>query len=406
MGILAEKRTAMWVFSSIRNENRDPGILYYLTGNKVGFRVFPFAKEEVRKTGIELLHKEPVQITIDNNVLNLGQAEIKQQSKVENEHAIYVSASEKQKLKEVNRTPYFHFIVNATAKENNWRYIKRIKEITQKHSALAENAKISFVNSYVSTTSLNTDWQKKLNNQTFEGGFYIDRAIKTTLFNSYKEQESSYPVIVVLTNDIEHAVFDKDFSDWSFAFPESDLFYNLNEYGELEPHSFISNPRGILNDSINLSFNKSVLEYKINDNSTRYVPDDNKPSIILKSDKLESNVKEMKENNWNSALTMQAMWTSQVLHPETTDTEWLNLVKHSFVSKVMSPVTSFLVVENEAQKAILKKKQKQVLASNKSLDLGEDTRRMSEPSWYILMLLLGSVLYFRNKRRKGIQNSK
>jgi hypothetical protein len=70
----------------------------------------------------------------------------------------------------------------------------------------------------------------------------------------------------------------------------------------------------------------------------------------------------------------------------------------------MTPVTSYLVVENEAQKAILKKKQEQVLSSNKSLDLGEDTQRMSEPSFILLILLLGLVLWYRQKRQRKWTN--
>ena len=70
----------------------------------------------------------------------------------------------------------------------------------------------------------------------------------------------------------------------------------------------------------------------------------------------------------------------------------------------MTPVTSYLVVENEAQKAILKKKQEQVLSSNKSLDLGEDTQRMSEPSFILLTVLLGLVLWCRQKRQRKWTN--
>lgn len=121
--------------------------------------------------------------------------------------------------------------------------------------------------------------------------------------------------------------------------------------------------------------------------------------IILKKDEIKVNDTEFQEKNWKSALIMQGQWNSQILHPETSDKEWLNLVKYSFISKVMTPVTSYLVVENEVQKAMLKKKQEQVLSGNKSLDLGEDAQRMSEPSLILLSILLGLAIWYREKRK-------
>ena len=113
-GILAEKKSAMWIFSQIRNENRDPGILYYLTGNKVAFRVFPFAKDEVRKTGIEFLHKEPITFNIDSNIVEMGNKEETIYENYETENLAYVSAQQKQKLNSIKREPYFHFLVDAS----------------------------------------------------------------------------------------------------------------------------------------------------------------------------------------------------------------------------------------------------------------------------------------------------
>jgi hypothetical protein len=66
----------------------------------------------------------------------------------------------------------------------------------------------------------------------------------------------------------------------------------------------------------------------------------------------------------------------------------------------MTPVTSYLVVENEAQKAILKKKQEQALSNNKSLDLDEDTQRMSEPSLWILTILFGLIFLYKQIRKR------
>ena len=205
----------MWIFSQIRNENRDPGILYYLTGNKVAFRVFPFTKDEVRKTGIEFLHKDPITLNIDYNIVELGNKEETIYENIETENLAYVSAQQKQKLNSFKRKPYFHFLVDASKNQNSnsTEFIKRIEQILAGNKPLSENAKISFVNSYVTTTRIDKDWKEKYKNQTFEGGFYLERAIRTTLFNAYQDKSKTYPVIVVVTDSIQNAVLDKDFAE-------------------------------------------------------------------------------------------------------------------------------------------------------------------------------------------------
>nr|WP_288834896.1 MSEP-CTERM sorting domain-containing protein [uncultured Flavobacterium sp.] len=401
MGILAEKKSAMWVFSNIRNENKDPGILYYLTGNKVAFRVFPFSKNEVRKTGIEILHKEPINFTIDNNFVKLGNDEEKIINENEkSDEVIYISAKQKRTLKQLQRKPYFHFLVDVSIDKDKYfnEFVERIDNTLKKNPRLAKNARITFVNSYVNTIPLKSGWKQFYERQTFEGGFYLDRAVKTTLFKAYKEQTNSYPVLVVVTDNIQKSVLDKDFSDFKMAFPDDDLFYNFNEKGEFKSHSLMSNSIEQLSDSCKFTFDHSVLEFKI-DKQVFYLPNNNQPSIILRNDIFQIEADEIKEKNWKSALLIHGKWNSHTLHPEISNNECLNLVKYSFISKVMTPMTSYLVVENEAQKKVLKKKQKQVLSSNMLLDIGEETQRMSEPGLLILTILLGFVFCIKRKQQ-------
>ena len=400
-GILAEKKSAMWVFSNIRNENRDPGILYYLTGNKVAFRVFPFAKNEVRKTGIEFLHKDPVKLRIDGNAIELGNAKENVTENTETENVVYISAQQKQALKPVSRKPYFHFLVDTSKDKDEYvdDFTRRIDQFLKNHAEFSENAQIGFVNSYINSFQLDNNWKQHYELQNFEGGFFLDRAIKTALLKARKDE--SYPVIVVVTDNIQSAVVDKDFSDFKFAFPENNLFFNLDKNGNYREHSLIDNPKEQLPIiKRECRFCSTVLEYKLSDNSIVYLPNNYRPSIILKKDIFKVTEQEIKEKNWQSALTMQAKWMSQILHPETSNKEWLNLVQYSFISKVMTPVTSYIAVENEAQKAMLKKKQEQVLSGNKSLDLADDVRQMSEPNLWILAVLLGIALWYGKKRKQ------
>lgn len=403
-GMLAEKKSAMWVFSKIRNERRDPGILYYLTGNNVAFRIFPFSEYEVRNTGIEFIHKEPLTLTIDGHSIKLGDdgENVVNNQIIEIGDVAYIPSSQKQYLKSVQRKPYFHFLVDVSENQdrNSEDLIKRIDSISEKYQFLIENAQISFVNTYVNTFPLNRNWKENYRMQLFEGGFYLDRAIKTTLFNSY--QKDSYPIIVVVSDSIEYAVWEKDFSDFKFTFPESKLFFVLDGNGKLSPRSLEENPMDpLFVDMSTYEFDQDVLEYRFSDNTIAYLPNNNQASIALKKSIFKINKTDIKEKDWQSALCMQGSWMSQTLHPEKSDKEWLNLIKYSFSSKIMTPLTSYLVVENEAQKAALRKKQEQILSGNKSLDPDEDTRRMDEPGLWLLVALSGFIIILYRKKRKA-----
>jgi hypothetical protein len=407
MGILSEKKSAMWIFSQIRNEKRDPGILYYLTGNKVAFRVFPFAKDEVRKTGIEFIHKEAVTISIDKIDFQLGESNKEMPGIIENDKLVYIPAKEKTSLDSIQRQAYFHFLLDVS-EENKLKkdeFIARINHLVTEFPDLSKSSRISKVNSYVSTFELSGEWENYIRNEDFKGGFFLDRAIRATLVNSYYQNDKSYPVMIVVTDSISNAILDKDFSDLSMTFPENKLFYHLSLDGELVAHSLEENPQKPLEDSSNIDFHRPCLEYKTSNNESVYFSPDTLPGIALKTDFVSIAEDDIREKDWLSALQMQGNWMSQNLDPSKSDNEWLKLVRSSFESRIMTPVTAYIVVENEAQKAILKKKQKQILSGNKSFDAGEDAQQMSEPGMIVMLVLLISMLLLRERRKRNKEKS-
>jgi hypothetical protein len=98
------------------------------------------------------------------------------------------------------------------------------------------------------------------------------------------------------------------------------------------------------------------------------------------------------------ALAMQSQWQEQNFFPQRGNELRLDLVRGSFTTGIMNPTTSFIALENDAQKAMLKKKQEQVLNAHKFLDVGNEPQRMSEPKWYFLFVLFSLFLAFRNQK--------
>ncbi len=408
-GILTEKKSAVWVFSQIRNENKDPGLLYYLTGNKVAFRVFPFAKNEIRKTGIQFIHKEPVSIDIDGRAVRLGQNTNRDvlAKKIESGSMTYVSVKEKQRLVKVLRKPVYNFVVDMSVNKEKFadQYAKTIKSFVKQHNIDTAAARIVYTNTYVTRKPFESLVSMPRSNDVkyegkYEGGFYLERAIQTILFDAYTQPSDTYPVIIVVAENLENAVIQKDFSDFSMAYPDKGVFYHLDLAGHFRTHSLSRNPKCPLKKVEMLPHNRSnyVLAWPNHQSPKAYLPDNALPSLVYQKTHKDTL---FDEGDWSFGLLLQGMWLDHVFYPYHNKDKWLELVKKSFASKIMTPLTSYIVVENEAQKVMLKKAQKQALSGNNSLDLGEDVARMSEPSMVLMLIAVTALLMVRRLNSLG-----
>lgn len=404
MGLLAEKKTALWVYSSIVNQKRDPGMLYYTTGDQVNFRVFPFSANQIRQTGIEFTHREPFRLNIDGHELQLGEEDKMhtQTSSYEDEYMLYLSTKDKAQLKQVNRQPYFHFIVDISKHANTSWYSSTIHRMLEEQPTYKTHAKISFANSNSHTYNLNNALlNAHLNTSNLKGGFYLDRAIKKVLFNVYNDPtNNTYPVLVVLTDSLDKAVINSNYADFKVAYPENDYYYVIEKAKDtkLQVHSLVTNSKQALKLDANQLLKQTYPVYKYHyQENIAYLPISDEADIIVKHNFNKEPNKEILEKQWSSGLWLKGLWERQVFHPEEWKDLWVYSIKSSFRSKIMTPLTSYLVVENKAQKARLIQKQNDILNSKKGLDPGEEFINMSEPHFILMLLALGIFLWYKNR---------
>jgi hypothetical protein len=409
-GILAEKKAATWIYNNIRNARRDPGILYYTSGNEVWFRVFPFGKGDVRKTGIRFIHKEPLALAFDDKTVQLGAIETTSTTATQSTSAgdvYYVSSDEKSRLPQMTRKPYLYILVDASQQtadsaEVIATMVNRVR--TQKPAGYGDT-QIGFVNSYYHETDNPDEWQSLYKGVAKEGGFFLERGIKKILFEEIVHTSASYPVIVVVSPAVENCIIERDFADFRSGFPESDYFYSTDRSGRIYSHNLTAGPKNIVREVGQFPIPQTVLAWPNRNAVTNYLRDNTKPELILKSYHGEINGRALQPKSWASGAKLQGQWTNHVLFPNAANSRWLDLVRNSFQAQLMTPVTSFIVVETEAQRAALQRKQDEVLSGNPLLDAGEDTRRMSEPGSVFLLIILMTMLLILKKRLLQLRSS-
>ncbi|MFY7828384.1 MAG: MSEP-CTERM sorting domain-containing protein [Flectobacillus sp.] len=388
MGILAEKKTAKWVYQNIVNtsKTRDPGILYYSNFNKIELRVYPFVANELRTTGFQVVHKEPFQLKIGDKVANLGTQD--KAGFIENSNFYtYIPSKEKAKLPEFSRKPYFHFVIDVSNLNSLERYKIQLKNLENKYPSLFINAKISLTDAYVKTVDYKKNWTDELSENKNGSGFFLQRAIEQIGYQESQNQSNFYPIILVLSDSTSGKIFTQEhLSAWSFAFPEEAGYFYLDEHNILKKYVFDKPFNGIVANLDSIVTGKKVKVW-LTEGRKYFLQNDFNASLIFKTNLLQEPL-QFKKENWQSGIWLLGQQQQLLLHPELKEQFWRNFLKNSFESNILTEMNTFIALENEAQKAVLKRKQHEVMNANTNLDISQDMNRMSEPEFWMMALSL------------------
>lgn len=401
-GLLADKRAANWAYQQVRNIRKDPGLLTYTSSDLVEFKVFPFAPMETRETGIEIIHRAPMELYIDGKTLQLGQPQegenrLNIDPLQEYPWLAYITREEKEGLRAVKRQPAYYFLIDySKAGEGLIQdYHQRVEEYIKDNRLENTSLQIIAVNYQEKVLDINHHEGTLKNELPLQGGFNLDYSIKKIYYQHYMENSDYYPVVIVVSNYFHRAIKPENFQFFQFTAPEGSSYYHLDLSGNLYRHSLLDSRLPMdRQDKIETPL---VLHWRSPDGKSYYLPDNQQDTLLLLSEPpLGQGV--IRESKWNAGVILKAMHMAHMLKPEEGAQINLAMVKNSIANEVMGPMTSFIVLETEAQEKAMLQRQKDLLATNKALDIN-DFVQMNEPSLLILCLLTGVFICIRRRKK-------
>jgi hypothetical protein len=410
-GILAEKKAAEWVYTQIVQENtrRDPGLLTYAGPDQLHLQVYPVLGATPRRTGIQLLHKDPVALTIDGQTVTLGQPGSAPPTATPiatpGGAVVYLSAAAKQQLPLVQRQPYYHFLLDASAAKSGRKaaYKEWVTAFLEQHKS-AVPPRFTLVNTYATPLPAGADWPRQLDECVNAGGCYLTGAVQRTLAEAQLHPAASYPVLVVVTDSLASTVLATDFATFAPAYPEGATFLKLGPGGQAEAHSLRTASAQPLAAGPEV-LAPAVRAWPTAAHPQAYLPDDARPSVVLAQPAAGLAPPAASFTRWQAGLLLRGHAQWQALHPAEADAQHLAFTQASFQHRLLTPLTAFLALENEAQKAALHRKQSETLAANANLDTQEEgphpaATQVPLDDYAPLLLLLGVGLGTWHLRRK------
>lgn len=352
-GLLTDRRAALFIYSKIVNTRRDPGLLRYIGPNTLELRVFPFAANEERETGFEIIHSQKFDFDLGTKVVSLGGDNVQKEIKVSG--AVLLPAAQKASLKSVKRMPKYHFVIDNSKNSNVQWHINQVVAYAKANHI--EAADVTFASYKLQVHTLSDMTHIK---HIPEGGFNLNMAIHKILSS---EDENMFPIIIAVTDNMPAAVLPIDIQPLAAKFPESLYYYVLNHNLTVTPYSYEDN-------STSYTATPLIITPILDFNGT-YVLDNDKNELVLTKDSTDKS--DFTGNQYEDAILLDAMIQKELLggKPDTVE-----LVRESFKAKILTPQTAFIVVETQEQEEELLDLQERILNNNESIP----TVTLDEPS--------------------------
>ncbi len=389
-GTINEKRTAIWIYNSIVNRRKDPGLLHYNKDDSITFKVFPVIRNEVRETGFTLIHKGPFNFMLDEKEYRVGNyLKTANYSTRSSSHAIYIPAIEKQQLPLVSRKPYLHFLVDNSemvTQELLEGYMDNIEEILNKYR-IDENYKVTLIGNRVVTIDSVEGVVNRLDFPNPGGGFMLKRGLSMCLYKNYTQPQMKYPVFILFTENMENRYREDRLP--LLTNPETGSIYHFKNNGFTELDIKTYEKRGELSISDFVKYSKllkPVYSWPDRSNPQVFLDKSNRDSIFY----VDSKQSQVEMDLWSKGLEVYGADIYRQIH-YTNMEGYRESVMKSKESSILSKNTAFIVLETAEQEELLKKKEKDNLSNKRVEDLDVSMVSMTEPG--DIFLIVFAVLF-------------
>lgn len=174
----------------------------------------------------------------------------------------------------------------------------------------------------------------------------------------------------------------------------------LSERGEVSLRRFSSPGEEVIASGTFSPASRHVLVWPSRTSPVAYLPDNGDATLLLKQKHIDYAKLKLEEKNWENGMKLSVMWQHSKLDPRDSAEKHYTLIANSFRTGLLTPLTAFLSPESELQRKLLLRKQSQVRASMRPLNVGEEYE-MNEPPLWVMALLTSAVLLWRALLKRG-----
>jgi hypothetical protein len=421
-GRIFEKKTALWVYTMIRDsERRDPGLLFYNTPDELELRVFPVNPGKPTTVEIEFLAPgtfttESVAADSKDPAVVLAQwgRLLRPQIARDARDNVVASGLGALPLPMVEREPYLHLIVDRSVDngfaEDLATAVRHLKaKFPAAHQARVTLANYNVIDLVTPLTSLDeltahhaSDLARAL---PPAGGCAMDLALAHALRQHCELDLDRIsptggvpprPVFVILSRKAVTRTLEIDVTRaWADLLPVLEI-HELGVDGTLttlQNSGYAATPLLRLGDSVRPLVAGLATRFKATGESDRleyWSPETSAWRPVAGA------TTQLSSGNWSRAVSLQLQQQDQVRDPGGSGIDLKTLVKASRESGVLLAATSYIVVENSAQWRMLESSERQKLGQNTALSF----RETPAPPALIVAFGFGLWLALRRRRQK------